>query len=96
MARFRQVPQHYLYQGRTQKDGEGSSALESPRPFRRSGMRLHGALEQRAHARQVCTVRQEQFYLAGSVTNEGRIAALKEDCALKKDSGHSAVIGFAA
>lgn len=59
-------------------------------------MRLHGALEQRAHARQVCTVRQEQFYLAGSVTNEGRIAALKEDCALKKDGGHSAVIGFAA
>ena len=59
-------------------------------------MRLHGSLEQRAHARQVCTVRQEQFYLAGSVTNEERIAALKEECAVKKDGGHSAVIGFAA
>lgn len=59
-------------------------------------MRLHGALEQRAHARQVCTIRQEQFYLAGSVTNGERIAAQKEECALKKDGGHSAVIGFAA
>jgi len=44
----------------------------------------------------IYTVRQEQFYLAGSVTNEERIAALKEECALKKDGGHSAVIGFAA
>ena len=42
------------------------------------------------------TVRQEQFYLAGSVTNGERIAALKEECAVKKDGGHSAVIGFAA
>lgn len=42
------------------------------------------------------TVRQEQFYLAGSVTNEERIAALKEECAVKKDGGHTAVIGFAA
>ena len=42
------------------------------------------------------TVRQEQFYLAGAVTNEERIAALKEECAVKKDGGHTAVIGFAA
>ena len=42
------------------------------------------------------TVRQKQFYLAGSVTNGERIAALKEECAVKKDGGHSAVIGFAA
>ena len=59
-------------------------------------MRLHGALEQRAPARQVCTVRQEQFSLAGSVTNGAHIAAQKEECALKKDGGQTAVIGFAA
>ncbi len=40
------------------------------------------------------TVRQEQFYLGESVTNEDRIAALKEECALKKDGDHSATIGF--
>ncbi len=59
-------------------------------------MRLHGALEQRAHARQVCTVRQEQLYLAGSVTNGERIAALKDECAVKKDGDRSHPIGFAA
>ena len=42
------------------------------------------------------TVRQEQFYLGGEVTNADRIAALKEECALKKDGDHSARIGFAA
>jgi len=40
------------------------------------------------------TVRQEQFYLGEDVTNEDRIAALKEECALKKDGDHSATIGF--
>ena len=40
------------------------------------------------------TVRQEQYYLGGDVTNEDRIAALKEECALKKDGDHSATIGF--
>ena len=40
------------------------------------------------------TVRQEQYYLGESVTNEDRIAALKEECALKKDGDHSATIGF--
>ena len=40
------------------------------------------------------TVRQEQFYLGGEVTNADRIAALKEECALKKDGDHSARIGF--
>ena len=42
------------------------------------------------------TVRQEQFYLAGAVTNLDRIAALKEECALKKDGEQSSRIGFAA
>ena len=42
------------------------------------------------------TVRQEQFYLAGAVTNLDRIAALKEECALKKDGDQSSRIGFAA
>ena len=40
------------------------------------------------------TVRQEQYYLGEDVTNEDRIAALKEECALKKDGDHSATIGF--
>jgi len=40
------------------------------------------------------TVRQEQFYLGGEVTNADRLAALKEECALKKDGDHSAPIGF--
>ena len=40
------------------------------------------------------TVRQEQFYLGEDVTNEDRIAALKEECAIKKDGDHSATIGF--
>ncbi len=42
------------------------------------------------------TVRQEQFYLADTPTNLDRIAALKEECAVKKDDGGSAPIGFAA
>ena len=40
------------------------------------------------------TVRQEQFYLGGEVSNADRLAALKEECALKKDGDHSATIGF--
>ena len=40
------------------------------------------------------TVRQEQFYLGGDVTNADRIAALKEECAIKKDGAHAAKIGF--
>ena len=40
-------------------------------------------------------MRQEQFYLGGAVTNLDRIAALKEECAVKKDGDHSAAIGFA-
>ena len=42
------------------------------------------------------TVRQEQFYLGGEVTNADRIAALKEECALKKDGQASKPIGFDA
>ena len=42
------------------------------------------------------TVRQEQFYLGESVTNLDRIAALKEECAVKKDGDSSLPIGFAA
>ena len=42
------------------------------------------------------TVRQEQFYLGGDVTNLDRIAALKEECAVKKDGDGHAPIGFAA
>ena len=41
------------------------------------------------------TVRQEQFYLGDAVTNLDRSAALKEECAVKKDGDHSAAIGFA-
>ena len=40
------------------------------------------------------TVRQEQFYFGGEVSNADRIAALKEECALKKDGDHSSTIGF--
>ena len=40
------------------------------------------------------TVRQEQFYLGGEVTNADRVAALKEECALKKDGVRQARIGF--
>ena len=40
------------------------------------------------------TVRQEQFYLGDEVTNADRLAALKEECAVKKDGEHSAPIGF--
>ena len=42
------------------------------------------------------TVRQEQFYLGDVVTNLDRIAALKEECAVKKDGDRSHPIGFAA
>ena len=42
------------------------------------------------------TVRQEQFYLGEEVSNADRIAALKEECALKKDGEHAAAIGFAS
>lgn len=42
------------------------------------------------------TVRQEHFYLGEAQTNADRIAALKEECALKKDGDKSAKIGFAA
>ena len=42
------------------------------------------------------TVRQEQFYLGDAVTNLDRIAALKEECAVKKDGDASLPIGFAA
>ena len=42
------------------------------------------------------TVRQEHFYLDEAQTNFDRIAALKEECALKKDGSKSAKIGFAA
>ena len=40
------------------------------------------------------TVRQEQFYLGDTVSNADRIAALKEECALKKDGDHISSIGF--
>ncbi len=42
------------------------------------------------------TVRQEQFYLGDAVTNLDRIAALKDECAVKKDGDSSLPIGFAA
>ncbi|MBR3223450.1 MAG: ATP-binding protein [Kiritimatiellae bacterium] len=42
------------------------------------------------------TVRQGQFYLGDAVTNLDRIAALKEECAVKKDGDSHAPIGFAA
>ena len=40
------------------------------------------------------TVRQELFYLGDAVTNADRIAALKEECAVKKDGDRRAPIGF--
>ena len=42
------------------------------------------------------TVRQELFYLGEEATNEDRLAALKEECAVKKDGESSHPIGFAA
>ena len=42
------------------------------------------------------TVRQEQFYLDEEQTNRDRIAALKEECLLKKDGDKSSKIGFGA
>ena len=42
------------------------------------------------------TVRQEMFYLDESPSNMDRIAALKEECSVKKDGGGSGPIGFAA
>ena len=42
------------------------------------------------------TVRQEMFYLEESPSNMDRIAALKEECAVKKDGGGSGPIGFSA
>ena len=42
------------------------------------------------------TVRQEQFYLDEEQTNLGRIAALREECLLKKDGDKSSKIGFGA
>ena len=42
------------------------------------------------------TVRQEQFYLGGEVTNLDRIEALREECALKKDGDCGLPIGFTA
>jgi len=40
------------------------------------------------------TVRQEQFYLGGEVSNADRLAALKEECVLKKDGDGPVRIGF--
>lgn len=40
------------------------------------------------------TVRQEGFYLGEEQTNLDRIAALREECALKKDGDHGSKIGF--
>ena len=42
------------------------------------------------------TVRQEQFYLDEDQTNLDRIAALREECLVKKDGEKTAKIGFAA
>ena len=42
------------------------------------------------------TVRQEMFYLGGEASNADRIAALREECALKKDGDRHAPIGFGA
>ena len=42
------------------------------------------------------TVRQEQFYLDEDPSNRDRIAALREECALKKDGCRTSRIGFAA
>jgi SpoVK/Ycf46/Vps4 family AAA+-type ATPase len=40
------------------------------------------------------TVRQEMFYLGGEQSNHDLIAALKEECSLKKDGDASSKIGF--
>lgn len=40
------------------------------------------------------TVRQKQFYLDDTPSNADRIAALREECALKNEEGASARIGF--
>ncbi len=40
------------------------------------------------------TVRQEQFYLGGSVTNGDRLEALREESRLKKDGAKVATVGF--
>ena len=40
------------------------------------------------------TVRQELFYLGDDVTNLDRIAALKEECSVKKDTPESSPVGF--
>ena len=42
------------------------------------------------------TVRQELFYLGEEATNADRLAALKDECAVKKDGDRSRPIGFAA
>ena len=42
------------------------------------------------------TFKLEFGYLGDSVTNLDRIAALKEECGVKKDGDHSTPIGFAA
>ena len=42
------------------------------------------------------TVRQEMFYLGAEASNADRIAALGEECALKKDGDRHAPIGFGA
>lgn len=42
------------------------------------------------------TVRQELFYLGGEASNADRLAALKEECAAKKDGERHAPIGFGA
>ena len=42
------------------------------------------------------TVRQESFYLGEGQTNADLIAALREECAIKKDGDKAAKIGFAA
>ena len=41
------------------------------------------------------TVRQESFYLDEDQTNADLIAALREECLMKKDGDHAAKIGFA-
>jgi SpoVK/Ycf46/Vps4 family AAA+-type ATPase len=40
------------------------------------------------------TVRQSLFYLGGDVTNHDRVAALRKECAMKKDGRDPARIGF--
>ena len=40
------------------------------------------------------TVRQEMFYLGEDASNRDRIAALKEECKVKKDGNNRIPIGF--